>query len=603
MKKHTVIAFVSALAIAAGTVAASGAAPAADSEDAGNGSISYEAAIEELYSRSTSISDQEILEIAKRMKPDGTVVADELGAAEADGIIETLSQYESEKASYLLGSGTAEAEEAFCDEWNRQSSYTQMGMSGGQKLTRLIPGYTLTSCERENGQVIVDVDEWMTEGYTEAQDRGTENVSAYRYYFTAVLEKDVNGSWKVASVTNTDRNYTWLEDIAEQEKEYEGEESGLFADLKQTEAAATAQSPEAPAKAGEIRTSSLKTYGDGKYTYSPDKAVAYADKWATSRNPDYRQYPGVDCCNFVSQCLYAGGMPKNGNWYPASYCWINCSGAISNFKKYGKFMTANDSNVLRGNPVYYDWNSNGVYDHTAICVGKNSAGTPIIDAHTGDHYHVTWRLGKNGKRATIQLRNGGNVSGSSSTKSSAGKWTKKNGKWYYLSSDGKPFKGWLTYKNQKYYLDKNGKMTIGWKKIGKAWYYFTKKGTMRTGWMTLGGRKFYLDDNGKMKTGWVCSKSNKWYYMCADGYAVTGWKTIKGKTYYFDKQCVMQTGLVKIDGMKYYFDSQGHKTLGWVTVGGKKYFFSPSAGGRAATGNWDINNKIYYFNEEGVLNG
>ena len=58
MKKHTVIAFVSALAIAAGTVAASGAAPAADSEDAGNGSISYEAAIEELYSRSTSISDQ-----------------------------------------------------------------------------------------------------------------------------------------------------------------------------------------------------------------------------------------------------------------------------------------------------------------------------------------------------------------------------------------------------------------------------------------------------------------------------------------------------------------------------------------------------------------
>ena len=55
--------------------------------------------------------------------------------------------------------------------------------------------------------------------------------------------------------------------------------------------------------------------------------------------------------------------------------------------------------------------------------------------------------------------------------------------------------------------------------------------------------------------------------------------------------------------MKYYFDSHGKKTLGWVTVGGKKYFFSPSAGGRAATGYWDINNKIYYFNSEGVLNG
>ena len=70
-----------------------------------------------------------------------------------------------------------------------------------------------------------------------------------------------------------------------------------------------------------------------------------------------------------------------------------------------------------------------------------------------------------------------------------------------------------------------------------------------------------------------------------------------------NKNGVMQTGLKKIDGMKYYFDSQGRKTLGWVTVGGKKYFFSPSAGGRAATGYWDINNVIYYFNSEGVLNG
>ena len=63
----------------------------------------------------------------------------------------------------------------------------------------------------------------------------------------------------------------------------------------------------------------------------------------------------------------------------------------------------------------------------------------------------------------------------------------------------------------------------------------------------------------------------------------------------------METGLTKIDGMNYYFDSQGQMTLGWVTVGGRKYFFSPSAGGRAATGYWDINGRIYYFNSEGVL--
>ena len=634
MKKHSAIAFVSALVITAGTFTAcaggssfpgtkeasvlsavaeasvtgasaeGGVLSASDNSIDHDGSIAYEEAIAELYARSTSISDQEILEIARKMKPDGTAAAKVLGDAEAAAILETISRYENEKASYLLDGEDAPAEEALSCEWKRQDAYTQMGMCGGQTLTSLIPGYTITSCREEDGKVLVDVDEWMTEGYTEGEDRDTVNVSAYRYYFTAVLAKNSAGSWKVVSVTDTDRNFTWLEDIEVQEEYFTGEESDLFAAAEADAAAAASPSTWGTvqkAAAGDVMTSTLKTYGDGKYTYSPEKAVAYADKWATSRNPQYKQYPGVDCCNFVSQCLYAGGMPKNSTWYPASYDWINCSGAISNFKKYGKFMTANDSNVLKGNPVYYDWNSNGVYDHTAICVGRNSAGTPIIDAHTGDHYHVAWRLGKNGKRATIQLRNGGNVSGTA-TQASGGKWVKKNGKWYYYSANGKPVRGWLNYKNETYFLSKSGMMVTGWYKISGAWYYFGKNGEMKTGWVTLGSRKYCLADSGKMKTGWVSSKG-KWYYMCSDGYAVTGWKTVRGETYYFNKQCVMQTGLTKIDGMNYYFDSQGRKKLGWVTLGNKKYFFSPSAGGRAATGYWDINNTIYYFNSEGVLNG
>ena len=652
MKKHSVIAFASALTIAAGTICASVYAPAAaldaegnqieaavqedgslfaaqDEGDANEGGISYEdgiayeEAIADLYARSTTISDKEILEIARKMKPDCTEVVEELGDAQAAEIMDTLADYEEAKASYLLNGEIAQADESAQEtalaqaakdlqananvskEWERQDHYTRMGMSAAQTLTSLIPGYTVTSCSDENGDVLLDVDEWMTQGYTEGADQNTENVSAYRYYFTAVLSQNREGNWEVASITNTDRNFTWLEDIEEQEKLYDGEvDTNLFMadaeDLTNETAAANAAADEL--QAGMIRTSSLKTYGDGKYTYSPDKAIAYADKWATSRNLAYRQYPGVDCCNFVSQCLYAGGMPKNSEWYPASYAWINCSGAISNFKKYGKFMAATDSNVLRGNPVYYDWNSNGVYDHTAICVGRNSAGTPIIDAHTGDHYHVTWRLSSNGKRATIQLRNSGNTGGTSTNASEGGKWKKVKGKWFYYGANGQKVTGWLTYQDHSYYLNKNGRMVTGWNKINGGWYYFAKSGEMKTGWIKLGTRKYYLGSNGKMQTGWV--KSNgKHYYMCSDGYAVTGWRTVNGQTYYMNKNGVKQTGLKKIDGMKYYFDSQGRKTLGWVTVGGKKYFFSPSAGGRAATGYWDINNVIYYFNSEGVLNG
>ena len=610
MKKHMVIALASALTIAAGSIfAADGFASTERSgakdtgisaSDTSGDSISYDDAIAELYARSTSISDQEILEIARKMKPDCTAIEEKLGAEAADQIINAINIYEQNKADHLLGGESAQENEDVMREWEKQAAYTEVGMGASQELTALIPGYTVTSCSTENGQILVDVDEWMTEAYVESSDRDTENVSAYRYYFTAVLKKDGNGSYEVASVANTEKNFTWMEDIGIQEEEYEGEEAPLFAEAAED----GSQSVSGAAVTGRtgLKTSSLKTYGVGRYNYNPDKAIAYADKWATSRNPEYRQYPGVDCCNFVSQCLYAGGMPRNSEWYPASYAWINCSGAISNFRKYGKFISANDGNVLKGNPVYYDWNSNGVYDHTAICVGRNSAGTPIIDAHTGDHYHAAWRLGGNGTRATIQLRGTGSASGGNSATATAGKWKKKNGSWYYYNSEGKPVSGWLKYKKKTYYLKSNGQMVKGWKKVGDYWYYFAKSGEMRTGWLVLGSRKFYLTDSGKMKTGWL-KKDNKWYYMCSEGYAVTGWNKIKGETYYMNKQGVMQTGLTKISGMNYYFDSQGRMTLGWVTVSGRKYFFSPSAGGRAATGAWDINNVIYYFNSEGVLIG
>ena len=609
MKKHTAIALVSAIVIAAGTLSAvnmtnvsqdaQGSVPnSAESSD-----ISYEDAIAELYARSTSISDQEILDIARKMKPDCTAVTNELGEAQANRIIETLSAYEEKKASYLLAGTAAEADDALAEEWERQRDYTQMGISGSQKLTRLIPGYTVTSCEEENGRVLIDVDEWMTEGYTEGE-QDTENVSAYRYYYTAVLEEKAGGNWEVVSVINTDRNFAWLADaeVQQQMLEESAEQAGEAAGANLQSNISAEADADMQSMSG-MKTASLKTYGDGKYSYNVDNAIAYADKWATSRNPEYKQYPGVDCCNFVSQCLYAGGMPKNSAWYPASYAWINCSGAIDNFKKYGTFMGANNGNVLRGNPVYYDWNSNGVYDHTAICVGKNSSGTPIIDAHTGDHYHVTWTLGSNGTRATIQLRGSGSASGSSTANVSGGSWKKEDGSWYFYSADGSMLKSsWIKYKNNYYYLRANGTMVSGWAKIGSSWYFFSNAGIMKTGWIRSGGKWYYLSDQGAMKTGWVKDRGS-WYYMADDGHAVTGWRDIKGKTYYFGGDCKMKTGLCTIDGMKYYFGSQGQMTLGWITTGGKKYFFSPSAGGRAATGNWEIGSKTYYFNSDGVLVG
>lgn len=50
--------------------------------------------------------------------------------------------------------------------------------------------------------------------------------------------------------------------------------------------------------------------------YSASKVVEYARKYAIWPNiSDYYFYPRGDCANFVSQCLYAGGIPMTNGWY------------------------------------------------------------------------------------------------------------------------------------------------------------------------------------------------------------------------------------------------------------------------------------------------
>ena len=55
--------------------------------------------------------------------------------------------------------------------------------------------------------------------------------------------------------------------------------------------------------------------------YDEAAAVAYAKRWAMSRNPAYLDFHGLggDCTNFVSQCLYAGAGIMNRTpvygWY------------------------------------------------------------------------------------------------------------------------------------------------------------------------------------------------------------------------------------------------------------------------------------------------
>lgn len=145
--------------------------------------------------------------------------------------------------------------------------------------------------------------------------------------------------------------------------------------------------------------------------YDVNKAVDYSDKYATSYNPSYSNYNSIggDCANYVSQCLYAGGIPMTDGWYWKSYddrsaSWSYCPSQVNYFTGAGYKLIDNpsDAQVIKGNPVYYYSASSNRYSHAAICVGVNSAGVPVVNAHNNDHYHVPWQLGSNwAKRSTI----------------------------------------------------------------------------------------------------------------------------------------------------------------------------------------------------------
>ena len=80
-------------------------------------------------------------------------------------------------------------------------------------------------------------------------------------------------------------------------------------------------SPSLPYINPSIRNTSGQESFHRKIIYNRPKAVQYAETWWQTPNPRYENFE-VDCTNYVSQCLFAGGAPMDytgkrdsGWWY------------------------------------------------------------------------------------------------------------------------------------------------------------------------------------------------------------------------------------------------------------------------------------------------
>ena len=576
---------------------------------------SFDLAISSLYRDSGELTDSEILDASKKITSDAGVLLSNVDKKESGQVVKALDTFEESKAEYMTArinhTDTAEAavpdtagaadDKQMVAEWNRQCEYAQMMIADSSVIKEMVPRYQIKSCKEDKDTLELGIQEWMTQAYGTEEVSDSFSTSAYSYTYSLKLHRGKDGTWVPSGISGTDANYTWLgegEDPVQNTQAspltmYEvksdlGTATRAYAQISgQDQDQADAQTSAAAPLAFEINSQAIVTdapltytqemqelssgawnmYGAqlyetaaGAYTYSPAKAVAYADKYWSNYNRSYKEYRGVDCANFVSQCLFAGGMPTTDDWYPQSVNWINVMGHIRHFKEYGSFMTAANTNVRVGNPVYYDWNGNGVYDHVGLCVGTNASGMPVVDAHTSNVYHVPWSMGSRGKRATIVLRAGSGSSQAAAPNIPRNTWQTVGGKVYYLGPDGKRItNSFRAIDGQLYYFKADGTRATGFFQVSGNWYYGSvKTGYLLRGWQKIGNKKYYLSNvfyerlqGGRYKIG------NHHYFFNSKGALQTGFK-ISGKWYYFNKSTNARvTGWKKINGKKYYFNSKG----------------------------------------------
>ena len=183
-------------------------------------------------------------------------------------------------------------------------------------------------------------------------------------------------------------------------------------------------------------------------SYSVNKAVTYAQKYTDNsgamsgtynteyniyKYPNPKAYLGYDCANFVSQCLYAGGLKESNSWrrvtrgqdykkVTGGTTWVSATELYKYLKNQGyayETVKSDLSNIHTGDVVFMDFDGNGTADHSTICTGK-SGKTPYFCAHSN------WR--KNCNYSTSQWSGGkayvvhisGCKSNSSTSNSSSG---------------------------------------------------------------------------------------------------------------------------------------------------------------------------------------
>ena len=166
--------------------------------------------------------------------------------------------------------------------------------------------------------------------------------------------------------------------------------------------------------------------------------------------------------------------------------------------------------------------------------------------------------------------------------------------------------GWVSWVNTDEtlwsYLENGKALKDTWQRINGRMYHFDQTGIMNTGWFTAEGKVQYLDENGGLVVGWKMI-GDKWYYFESDygNRIANAWQKIDGKMYFFNQDGVMQTGWVADDKGIHYCNGSGALITGRQQIDGKWYYFEKNYGLRVTDGWQKIDGKMYYFDGDGQM--
>ena len=181
-------------------------------------------------------------------------------------------------------------------------------------------------------------------------------------------------------------------------------------------------------------------------------------------------------------------------------------------------------------------------------------------------------------------------------------WQLKEGTWYYATSDGKAYTGWLRQGGAWYWLDPDarGVMATGLYECNGSMYWFNASGAMATGWVLDGGTWYYATGSGALARGPVSVGGVPYCFDARTGAMLTGYQTdAQGVRRYFGS-CGPLNGWGLVDGSWYWF-ADGIASTGWLYTGGSWYWLDPDAGGAMATGLHSCNGSAYWFNASGAM--